>query len=63
MYPSFNDGYSLAELITFARQHQCPKCHAPSGAPCADLRSYDKNLYGVRTHRERRQQQQQQTKI
>ena len=45
---------TIAQMAAWYRQEPCPKCHAPVGAPCADLRSYDKILYGVRTHRERR---------
>lgn len=36
-----------------ARAVPCPQCHAPVGAPCADLRTYDGNLYGARVHRSR----------
>jgi len=45
--------HTLAELAAWARRNPCPKCHAPAGMPCLDWRSYDKELYGVRTHRER----------
>jgi len=43
----------MRELMELNRREPCPKCHAPAGAPCADFRSYDKNLYGVRVHKER----------
>lgn len=42
--------HTLAQLIALKRSRACPTCHAPVGAPCADLRSYDKDLYGVRVH-------------
>lgn len=32
----------------------CPKCGAPTGAPCADWRSHDKDLFLNRVHPERR---------
>lgn len=32
----------------------CPKCQAPVGAPCADWRSHDRDLFGTRVHQERR---------
>ena len=32
----------------------CPKCNAPIGAPCADWRTHDRDLFGRRIHKERR---------
>lgn len=45
--------HTLQEIAEFWRQLPCPKCHAPSGAPCADFRSYDGNLYVVSVHKPR----------
>lgn len=44
-----------ARILGKAWSTPCPKCHAPVGAPCADHRSHDRDLFGARTHRERRQ--------
>jgi hypothetical protein len=47
--------HSYAELMALKRSVPCPKCCAPVGCPCADFRSWDKYLYGVRVHVERDQ--------
>lgn len=46
--------HSFDELVAFNRSAPCPECNAPTGAPCADRRSWDKDLYGVRVHGARR---------
>lgn len=46
--------HSFDELVAFNRSVPCGECNAPTGAPCADRRSWDKDLYGVRVHKARR---------
>ena len=48
--------HSYAELAALNRSVSCNTCGAPAGCPCADLRSWDKDLYGVRVHKVRRRE-------
>lgn len=41
------------EYTARVRSVSCPDCHAPVGAPCADRRTYDGDLFYNRTHRPR----------